>query len=91
MEAALLGRLENVKLLLKHCINKGLRYNETLLVINFTQLTLRSERERHERARGDILLISRPNHKPAYLEDSYMVFIASELSEFGVENIVSRA
>ncbi|KAI9928886.1 hypothetical protein ASPWEDRAFT_24862 [Aspergillus wentii DTO 134E9] len=69
MEAALWGRLGNVKLLLEHGADENLRDEKNWLAIDLARPTHRNRRERYERAGGDLSPTS--NQEPAYREDNF--------------------
>lgn len=67
MEAALWGRLDNVKLLLENGADRNLRDNGNRLANDLAQSTQKNRRERYVRAGGDIL----SDRKPVYQEDTF--------------------
>jgi hypothetical protein len=67
MEAALWGKLDNVKLLLENGADRNLRDNGNRLANDLAQSTQKNRRERYVRAGGDIS----SGRKPVYQEDTF--------------------
>ena len=63
MEAALWGRIENVKHLLEHGANRSLRDNHSSRAIELAESSLQNGEERHRRSGGEV---------PIYREVSFM-------------------
>jgi ankyrin repeat protein len=69
MEAALFGRLDNVKVLLEHNADRYTKDDENRLAIDFAREHHKNRRERYERVGGD--LPSSSNRWLGYVEDTF--------------------
>ncbi|OOF90491.1 hypothetical protein ASPCADRAFT_211962 [Aspergillus carbonarius ITEM 5010] len=69
MEAALFGRLDNVKVLLEHNADRYTKDDKNRLAIDFAREHHKNRQERYERVGGD--LTSSSNRRLGYVEDTF--------------------